>query len=302
MLRWRLLLGTIFIAALVGLCWLDYRAERPGLFLFPLAMLLTWAASGEVLWLLAARDLKPLRWVVYSGNLLIVGSNAIWLFGPQSLLGGTDAELAKLAWPILALAIATIVAFLGEMRRYEKPGGVIVNLSLAVFSFVYVGVLMSFLVQLRALGGQRAGLVALVALIAVVKLGDIGAYTVGRLIGKHKLAPVLSPGKTVEGAAGAIIFSCLASWLVFHHLMPAVVGSDAVASPRAPSWGWLAFGVIVGAAGMIGDLAESLFKRDMGRKDSSPWLPGFGGVLDLLDSLLIAAPVAYLCFIVGLAG
>jgi phosphatidate cytidylyltransferase len=70
----------------------------------------------------------------------------------------------------------------------------------------------------------------------------------------------------------------------------------------APWWGWIAFGVIVGIAGMIGDLAESLFKRDMGRKDSSNWLPGFGGVLDIVDSLLIAAPVAYLCWILKIAG
>jgi phosphatidate cytidylyltransferase len=66
------------------------------------------------------------------------------------------------------------------------------------------------------------------------------------------------------------------------------------------TWGWLLFGLLVGGAGMLGDLAESLFKRDMGAKDSSAWLPGFGGVLDLLDSILFAAPVAYLCVLVDI--
>jgi phosphatidate cytidylyltransferase len=74
----------------------------------------------------------------------------------------------------------------------------------------------------------------------------------------------------------------------------------------APEWvagyRWLLFGILVGVAGMIGDLAESLIKRDVGRKDSSRWFPGFGGVLDVIDSILLAGPVAYLCWIVGLAG
>ena len=303
MLRWRLLLGTIFIAAIVGLCWLDFHAGRPGVYLFPLALVLGMASAGEVLWLLAGRDLKPYPGAVYVGNLLVLASNAVPLFWSPIGSPTADQPLERLAWPALALAIATIWAFLGEMRRYEKPGGVIVNLSLAVMSFVYVGLFFSFIVQLRLLGGPRLGIVALAALIAVVKLGDIGAYTVGRLIGRHKLAPVLSPGKTIEGACGAIAFSCLASWMIFKQLMPAVVPHEAAtAATSAPWWGWIAFGVIVSIAGMVGDLAESLFKRDMGRKDSSPWLPGFGGVLDIVDSLLLAAPVAYLCWIVGLVG
>ena len=67
-------------------------------------------------------------------------------------------------------------------------------------------------------------------------------------------------------------------------------------------WGWVVFGLLVGGAGMIGDLAESLLKRDVGRKDSSDWLPGFGGVLDIIDSLLLSAPVAWFCWIAGIVG
>jgi phosphatidate cytidylyltransferase len=129
----------------------------------------------------------------------------------------------------------------------------------------------------------------------VVKMSDVGAYTVGRLAGRHKLAPVLSPGKTIEGALGGLLFACLGSWIALRWVLPAMTGAVAVYS----NWGWLVYGLLVGLAGILGDLAESLIKRDVGRKDSSDWLPGFGGVLDMLDSVLLAAPVAYLCWAFG---
>jgi phosphatidate cytidylyltransferase len=136
-------------------------------------------------------------------------------------------------------------------------------------------------------------------LVIVVKMGDTGAYTVGRLIGRHKMAPRLSPGKTIEGAAGAILFACLGGWLSFRYLGPVMV---------FPTWhdshcaagGWWIYGLCLGIAGLIGDLAESLIKRDIGRKDSSTWMPGFGGILDILDSLLLAAPIAWFCWAWGI--
>ncbi len=281
------------IAALLGLAWLDWNLPRPGLVLFPLALVLTAAAAGEVLRLLAARDLRPSTSVVYGGNLLVVAANAVPMYMRHEM-----NPLATLGWPLVALALATIWAFVDEMRRYEKPGGVMVRIALAVFSFVYVGISMSFMVQLRFLGGEHAGMVAVASLLVVVKASDIGAYTAGRMFGKHKLAPVLSPGKTIEGAVGGVGLACLGSWLVFERLMPRLT----LPVEQRPWWGWIAFGVIVAIAGTLGDLAESLFKRDTGCKDSSNWLPGFGGVLDLLDSLLLAAPIAYMLWLFGLVG
>ena len=192
---------------MAGLCWLDYQlgtpqvgkpdsAARPGLVLLPVALLLTAAAAGEFLWLTATQHLAPLRSVVYGGNLLVVAASG---YSALMVNSRDAAVLTDLGWPILALMAATIAAFVGEMRRYQKPGGVTVNLALAVFSLVYIGVQMGSIVQLRVLGGNAAGLVQLVALVAVVKMGDIGAYTVGRLIGRHKLAPTLSPGKDDRG-------------------------------------------------------------------------------------------------------
>jgi phosphatidate cytidylyltransferase len=128
-------------------------------------------------------------------------------------------------------------------------------------------------------------------------MGDTGAYTVGRIFGRHKMAPRLSPGKTIEGAVGAIIFACLGAWLSFRYLIPAMSPTEI---PAAIPGGWAIYGVLVGVVGLFGDLAESFIKRDVGRKDSSTWMPGFGGVLDILDSLLLAAPVAWLCWILGI--
>jgi phosphatidate cytidylyltransferase len=130
-------------------------------------------------------------------------------------------------------------------------------------------------------------------------MADTGAYFFGRAFGRHKMTPLLSPGKTWEGAAGGILTACAASWACFHWFGPWLVQSQYVEPPVIAS---LLYGLILAAAGMHGDLAESLLKRDMQRKDSSTWLPGLGGVLDIVDSVLVAAPCAYLCWVLGLVG
>jgi phosphatidate cytidylyltransferase len=296
MLRWRLLLGTAIIGLLVGLCWLDDGAAVPGVWLLPVAIAFAVGASGEILRLARAAGLRPIAWTVYLGNVLLVLSP--WL--PLVCLGGQllpepghpAAEYYRLAsqaasW---ALAAGVVLVFLAEMGRYERPGGIIANVAAAVFSLVYVGSMLAFAVQFR----MHWGIGAVAAWVITVKMGDTGAYTVGRLVGRHKLAPVLSPGKTVEGAVGALVFACLASWASFHWLVP-LTRIPCGAAPASP-WGWLVFGLLMGGFGMVGDLAESLLKRDAGCKDSSSWMPGFGGVLDILDSLLLTAPVAWLCW------
>ncbi len=306
MLRWRLLLGTVFIAALVGLCWVDHLVSPPGVVLLPLAFALCVVAGKEYVDLLAARRgdsavarpnsprlAFPDPLLVLAGSAAVVLANAIPVFW--------DTRMDPLGWPLAAFGLAVLAAFLGEMHRYERPGGVVERLGLTVLGVAYCGLLFAFVVQMRLLGPADQlgawGVTAIASLVIVVKMADVGAYTFGRLFGRHKMTPVLSPGKTWEGAAGGLAFACLGSWLALNWLAPAM---SAGLSPR-PVWSWLSYGVIVGVAGMLGDLAESLIKRDVGRKDSSTWMPGFGGVLDLLDSVLFAAPVAYLCWKLGLA-
>jgi len=299
MLRWRLFLGTVLIAAVIALCWLDHRATVPGQWLVPLVVVVAVLATREVLDLAALGQMRPLRWTVYCGNILQVSASWLVMFERYWRKGWPlDWEFAAYAWEVvvlLALGVGVLLVLLGEMWRYRRPGGNTANLAAGVFALIYVGLLLSFAVQLRFFWG----IAAMASWIIVVKMGDIGAYTVGRLIGRHKMAPLISPGKTIEGAGGALLFSCFAAWATFRWLVP-LVASESI--EPGPWWGWLVFGLLVGAAGMVGDLAESLLKRDAGVKDSSTWLPGFGGVLDILDSLLLSAPVAWFCWAAGLVG
>lgn len=302
MLRWRLILGPLLIAFLATLCWADMRADRPGIWLVPFAVVLCVLATQELLAMFRAGGKTPMAWAVYAGTLLPVVAACMpiaWIEYPL------NCPVGRLGWLACGLAAGLLLNVVGEMRRYTEPGQSLTNLAAASFSVLYIGGLLGFLVQLRLLpvagNVSHGGLLAMLSMIVVVKSTDIGAYTAGRLWGRHKMAPNLSPGKTWEGVAGGIVFAVLCSLLSFSTLATQL----GVESQR----GWLlwlvgaiAYGLIVSIAGIVGDLAESLLKRDAGVKDSSTWLPGFGGVLDLLDSLLLAAPVAYFCWVVGLLG
>ncbi len=284
MLRWRLLLGVVFSAGLLGLCWLDARAHTPGAWLLPLAVVVSLLATQELSSMMVARWPVPLGLAVYGGNAAIIA--ATW--APR-LSGG--ALYDHWTWPALTLTASLMAVTFLEVVRYREPARQTERLAASTLALVYVGWLLAFVVQLRFAGPDSAwGLAALASLLIVVKFCDIGAYTVGRLIGRHKMAPHLSPGKTIEGGIGGLLFAIFGAWLSLCVLGPRIAGSSL---PSFEAWQWLGYGFTVGIAGMLGDLAESLLKRDLGRKDSSDWMPGFGGVLDLLDSVLIGAPVAY---------
>jgi phosphatidate cytidylyltransferase len=312
MLRWRLPLGAALITALVGLCWLDHSAARlPGAWLMPVAIFAAVLGTGEVLGLMRSAGLRPVAWTVYIGTLLVLLAAwlpvAVWRVDGEMPAGWLDSPgnctVGAISWPTLALAAGVLLAFLAEMRRFHEPGGATANLAAAVLAMVYIGIMLAFVVRLR-LGW---GIGALASLVIVVKMGDTGAYTAGRLFGRHKLSPRLSPSKTLEGAVGAVLFALLGSWATFQWLVPALAApapsaGTATAADSACGWGWLVFGPLVGVAGMLGDLAESLLKRDAAKKDSSTWMPGFGGVLDVVDSILLAAPVAYVCWASKLVG
>jgi phosphatidate cytidylyltransferase len=163
----------------------------------------------------------------------------------------------------------------------------------------YIGLLLAATAQLRFSYGGKVGYLALGSLVIAAKCGDIGAYTLGRLFGKRKMVPLLSPGKTWMGAVGAVFGAAAGSW-AWMHFAPGWF-HDGSRGPW-PIWSIL-FGAIIGVVGLIGDLCESLIKRDVGRKDSAALMPGFGGLLDLLDSVIYAGPVAYILWrVLPLAG
>jgi phosphatidate cytidylyltransferase len=157
---------------------------------------------------------------------------------------------------------------------------VIVNCGANCFCIFYLGLLAAFNMAVRI----DIGLWPFLMFIFVVKSADIGAYTAGSLWGRHKFSPNISPGKTWEGMAGAVIGAVLVSvfFAIFCDIIP---------------WFWaLLFGICFAFIGQLSDLAESLIKRDAEYKDSAASVPGFGGVLDVIDSVLLAAPFAYLFF------
>jgi phosphatidate cytidylyltransferase len=305
-LRWRLLLGTLLVGGLIALVWLDAMSVVPGLWLLPLVAAISLLASHELLELLAVVGMMPVRWLVQVANLAVIAGT--WIVGSEGFEGRGSftfiplvptQRIWLLALPVLIACTFLIAIFVSEMWRYGRTcsdssdNGILAsatgNVAGGILALAYVGMMLQCAVALRLWWGIGA----VVSWIVIVKMSDIGAYTVGRLIGRHKMVPRLSPGKTIEGAIGGLLFSCLGAWAVFNWLGPIC---DPHRFPPMHGWSWLIFGTLLGAAGMFGDLAESLLKRDAGRKDSSTWFPGFGGVLDVVDSLLLSAPVALLCW------
>ncbi len=283
---------------LLGLCWLDAHAARPGIYLFFLGLVVCVLAVEELVAMFRAIGHDPHRVTIHAGALATFCAACASILWPQNW---TFEPLVGLSY---GMAVGFALNVLIEIFRYRAPGKSINDLALASFAIIYIGGMLGFFVQLRMLpvGGDvaRGGMLALFSMFAVVKFTDIGAYFAGHRWGRHKMAPVISPGKTWEGAAGGLALGVVMAMFTLGPL------ARMMNVPSQRGWlawlgGAIAYGLIVSAAGMIGDLAESLLKRDAGMKDSSTWLPGFGGVLDLLDSLLFAAPVAYFLWISGIA-
>ncbi|MHC4366751.1 MAG: phosphatidate cytidylyltransferase [Planctomycetota bacterium] len=203
-----------------------------------------------------------------------------------SILFATAAywpQLKPFPLEIYLLLLSTFALLALLMYQYASYGtsAVMANCGANYFSIAYLGILSSFCVTIRV----EMGLWHLLMFVFVIKASDIGAYAIGTLFGKRKFSPRISPGKSWEGMGGA------------------VVAASAVAIGFALSFGimswWRAviFGPCFAFIGQLGDLAESMMKRDAEQKDSGQKVPGFGGVLDIIDSPLVAAPFAYLFFL-----
>jgi len=190
-----------------------------------------------------------------------------------------QAHEFKLLYVLFVLCGTVLAVFLIQAIRFGTRG-VLKNCSATLFSVLYLGLLCSFVPAIRIDYGPWAFL----TFIFTVKSSDIGAYTFGRLFGKHKIAPAVSPGKTWEGLAGAMVFASITAY--FFALYCGIMSP-----PRG-----VLFGAVFAVLGQLGDLAESMLKRDAAAKDSSVLIPGFGGILDIVDSPLATAPAAYAFF------
>ena len=280
MIGTRILVGSLLAIATVGVLVVDgYLAPW-----FPCIFLCLMAAG-----VLASRELvtlfpeamRPSLVLTTTSILLCLAGN--WYPTIRRELGFEQGSF----WPFLicAYVAAMVAAFLLEMYRYRQPGGVVARLGATVLSVAYLGLLPCFFVQIRFIDSLYTGSLLAVTII-VPKCNDVAAFFTGTFIGRTKMTPLLSPKKTWEGLAGGMIGGTLVAVIV---------------SLCAPIFrnGWveaIAFGLVMGVAGVLGDLAESLIKRDCQTKDASKQIPGFGGLLDVIDSVLFAAPIAFVWF------
>lgn len=208
-------------------------------------------------------------------------------------------SVGKLGWPVLGILMGVAFCFVKEVFWFDphqvetRQGFAIRRIAMTFAGMIYIGIPLAILIQIRMLGENGFGIWALLSVMVIPKSSDAGAYFVGRFLGKHKLAPALSPKKTVEGAVGGILAGVGSALLMWMVIAPQCFGTNIDFSwPFA-----VAYGITLTLVGMVGDLAESLIKRDSGIKDSSNWLPGLGGVLDVIDSVLFCSPAAFVFWI-----
>jgi phosphatidate cytidylyltransferase len=262
------------LTALVALPILLYTvwSEIPYFFVL-LAVVAVLLALGEFYNLAAKGDSRPMTLPGFVATLLVLACFY------------TD----ELAWIVAVLAALGIGALGYGLARPDEMRTALASVSATVFGVVYVAVLAGFLVGVRMTPDTftrnpipHLAAKLLTMFFAMVMMTDTGAYYTGRSLGRHKLAPRISPGKTIEGALGGFLTAILAGPLCRLTFFP-----------ELPLWHALALGASLGIIGQVGDLAESLLKRGAEVKDSSHLLPGHGGMLDRLDSILFCAPLLY---------
>lgn len=219
------------------------------------------------------------------------GMHAVWLpivIGTViSVLGGylvsvRDLGMAPTTFVVVCLGGMFLAALVG--RLFRGADGFIRDVAATALLVAYIPLLGVFLPLLM---GSAAGNLRVLTVIAAVVASDTGAFATGVLVGRHKMAPSISPSKTWEGTAGGVLVAAVVGALLTHLLLD------------APWWVGLILGAACSIAGTIGDLVESLIKRDAGIKDMSNFLPGHGGIMDRLDSLLLAVPLGW--FVLHLA-
>jgi len=280
MLKHRLLFGTLMTAAFGSVVILDglldgsLTASAPdkavqGTLLCILIAALALPAQRELSKLAAAKNLRIFTPVAAVASILMATA---W-YWPQLI----DISPGLYLPVVSALVLPALL-----LHQYISCGtsGVLANCGATYFGICYLGLLSGFVLAIRI----DFGLWTLLMFVCVIKCADIGAWAVGKMFGKHKFSPRISPGKTWEGMGGAVGASSLAAVLF-------AVFCDIMAWPAA-----LIFGLCFAFIGQLGDLAESMIKRDSEQKDSANKVPGFGGILDIIDSPLMAAPFAYLFF------
>ncbi|GAX59594.1 phosphatidate cytidylyltransferase [Candidatus Scalindua japonica] len=265
-LKTRIILGTAMLLAFCGIIYIDFAFDSD--------------IGIGILGLLAGG-------ICLFEFYTIVEKNGFAPFKASGIIGGVVVFLTL--WlsayveglkPIYACILFPIVFWLFFVQALKRGvGDTIKNVSVTLFGIIYICLFLSFIMPIRHMPN---GLSIILIVLLLTKGGDIGGYLFGRKFGRHKFSS-FSPNKTIEGASFALFSSVMIA-----------IGLNIIPGMRVmPFCLIVPFGLLVGTSGIIGDLIESIIKRDMTVKDSSSTIPAFGGLLDILDSLLISIPVAY---------
>lgn len=260
----RILISIVFLPCLMVI------ARRGGIYYLILIDMIILSGLWEFYRMMEAKGLRPYKIIG-----ILSGITLPWyIFFQQGIY-------ANFLLSIIFMGVMVL-----ELARKEK-GLAVYHISVTIFGVFYVAWLGSHLVLLRELPhllglDYSTGFSFVIMVFALTWCYDTGAYTVGRIAGRHKLFPSISPGKTVEGAIGGVFFS-IAGILIVRYLMAPYIGLYQAVS----------LGIFASVIGQAGDLVESMLKRDVMIKDSSSTIPGHGGVLDRFDSILFTAPLIY---------
>lgn len=305
MLRQRLISGSLLGLAIILLVLLDaYLASTPrpivqlqiygmdlsqwvcnGLISTTIVLVLTWLTVGELVRFAKILGSEPFEMIskVFAAGLVL---------GPYvSYNMKFGSAYRDESWGMLALAVALGLAFL-KQAAWRRTHHAMMNLSVTLFILFYTGGLAGFMPRLRLEVTGSSGALLLLFSVFVVKSTDMGAYFIGSLIGRNKLIQWLSPKKTWEGLFGGLLAAVVAS-LTIGYLLKYGGYLPLDNQLGGPSVTLIVFGLLAGITSVAGDLCASLLKRDAEVKDSGQTLPGMGGVLDVLDSPLLAAPVVW---------
>ena len=278
-----ILLGVVFYGLLEG--------STISVFLVGgIIMLLNVAGLLEFYGMVNANRLPRFKWLGLAGGITLVGTLFVYLSGlakPQ-LGEPTTGGVAELELGIFAVLLLTMLG----RRVFAHPSAPSFSMvGHTMLGVLYVSWLLGFLLKIYFFAAPSAAEFdagyCLLFFILATKCSDIGAYSLGSLIGRHKMIPSVSPGKTWEGFVGAILLSTAAAMVMAHYWGSTRLGGMTLGHAAA-------LGPVLAVGAVIGDLVESVFKRDSGVKDSGSFFPGIGGILDLLDSLLFNAPLLFL--------
>ncbi|MCK5203649.1 MAG: phosphatidate cytidylyltransferase [Desulfobacterales bacterium] len=257
-----------WITGLIALPFLIFLVYKGGVLFTILISIAGLVALWEYYRIVFNGEDKPISNIIllwgYGINFAIIWS---------TFLVGPDLSLSVIGLNLIVVALISLFQFKTDQTVLDV---VIKQLQ----GIIYIPVLLSFLVLIRE---GSSGMIWVFVLLAVIFAGDTGAYYVGSYLGRHKLSPAVSPGKTIEGSIGGLAVNLVLGGVGKYFFLSGL------------PWGLsLLFFLTVGIAGQVGDLFESELKRSSGIKDSGGILPGHGGILDRIDALLFASPVAYI--------